>query len=72
MVGSSRTVAHHATAGSVVGHASHGVAGRCVDKAAALRSVLNESFDPLHWRAQVASGQGTLWFVDTASAQNTQ
>ncbi|MDP9170221.1 MAG: 6-phosphogluconolactonase [Acidobacteriota bacterium] len=40
------------------------------DKAAALRSVLNEPFDPLLYPAQIASGQGTVWFVDAAAAQN--
>lgn len=41
------------------------------DKAAALRSVLNESFHPLRYPAQIASGPGTVWFVDTAAAQET-
>jgi 6-phosphogluconolactonase len=40
------------------------------DKTAALRSVLSEPFDPLHYPAQIASGQGTVWFVD-AAAQDT-
>lgn len=40
------------------------------DKATALRSVLSEPFDPLHYPAQIASGQGTVWFVD-AAAQDT-
>jgi 6-phosphogluconolactonase len=39
------------------------------DKTAALRSVLNEPFDPLHYPAQLASRQGTIWFVDAAAAQ---
>jgi 6-phosphogluconolactonase len=39
------------------------------DKTAALRSVLTESVDPLQYPAQIASGQGTVWFVDTAAAQ---
>jgi hypothetical protein len=34
--------------------------------------VLSEPFDPLHYPAQIASGQGAVWFVDTAAAQNTQ
>ena len=41
------------------------------DKTAALRSVLNESSDPLRYPAQIASGPGTVWFVDTAAAQDT-
>jgi len=41
------------------------------DKTAALRSVLNEPFDPLRYPAQIASGPGTVWFVDTAAAQET-
>jgi 6-phosphogluconolactonase len=40
------------------------------DKTAALRSVLTESFDPLRYPAQIASGPGAIWFVDTA-AQDT-
>ena len=42
------------------------------DKTAALRSVRNEPFDPLHYPAQIASGDGTVWFVDTAAAQGAQ
>jgi 6-phosphogluconolactonase len=42
------------------------------DKTAALRSVLNEPFDPLHYPAQIASGDGTVWFVDTAAAHHAQ
>ena len=42
------------------------------DKTAALRSVLHEPFDPLQYPAQIASGQGTVWFVDVAAAQDTQ
>ena len=41
------------------------------DKTAALRSVLSEPFDPLHYPAQIASGPGAVWFVDTAAAQDT-
>jgi 6-phosphogluconolactonase len=41
------------------------------DKTAALRSVLHQSFDPLHYPAQIASGEGTVWFADTAAAQDT-
>jgi len=40
------------------------------DKTAALRSVLNEPFDPLHYPAQIASGDGAVWFVDAAAAQD--
>jgi 6-phosphogluconolactonase len=40
------------------------------DKTAALRSVISEPFDPLHYPAQIASGQGTVWFVDVAAAQD--
>jgi 6-phosphogluconolactonase len=42
------------------------------DKTAALRSVLSQSFDPLHYPAQIASGEGTVWFVDAAAAQSAQ
>jgi 6-phosphogluconolactonase len=42
------------------------------DKTDALRSVLHQPFDPLHYPAQIASGHGTLWFVDTAAAQGAQ
>lgn len=42
------------------------------DKTAALRSVLRQPFDPLQYPAQIASGQGTAWFVDTAAAQDAQ
>jgi 6-phosphogluconolactonase len=42
------------------------------DKTAALRSVLHQPFDPLHYPAQIASGDGTVWFVDTAAAQDTE
>ena len=41
------------------------------DKTAALRSVLNQPIDPLQYPAQIASGHGTVWFVDTAAAQDT-
>jgi 6-phosphogluconolactonase len=51
-------------------HTAMLVAG--ADKAAALCSVLKQPFDPLHHPAQIASGQGTVWFVDTAAAQNSQ
>jgi 6-phosphogluconolactonase len=40
------------------------------DKTAALRSVLTESFDPLRYPAQIASGPGAIWFVDAAAAQD--
>jgi len=40
------------------------------DKTAALRSVLNQPFDPLHYPAQMASGHDTVWFVDTAAAKD--
>jgi len=39
------------------------------DKAAALRSVLNSPFDPRHYPAQIASGNGAVWFVDAAAQQ---
>ena len=39
------------------------------DKAAALRSVLQSPFDPLHYPAQLASGDGVVWFVDAAASQ---
>jgi 6-phosphogluconolactonase len=42
------------------------------DKTAALRSVLSDPVDPLHYPAQIASGPGAVWFVDTAAAQNTR
>jgi len=41
------------------------------DKTAALRSVLHQPFDLLQYPAQIASGHGTIWFVDTAAAQDT-
>lgn len=41
------------------------------DKAAALRSVRDSPFDPQRYPAQIASGGGTVWFVD-AAAQKTQ
>ena len=41
------------------------------DKTAALHSVLSEPFEPLHYPAQIASGQETVWFVDMAAAQDT-
>ena len=41
------------------------------DKTAALRSVLSGPFDPLRYPTQIASGPGTVWFVDTAAAQDT-
>jgi 6-phosphogluconolactonase/glucosamine-6-phosphate isomerase/deaminase len=41
------------------------------DKTAALRSVLSGPLDPLRYPAQIASGPGTVWFVDTAAAQDT-
>lgn len=37
------------------------------DKAAALGSVLHSPFDPRHYPAQIASGDGTVWFVDAAA-----
>jgi 6-phosphogluconolactonase len=40
------------------------------DKTAALHSVITDPFDPLHYPAQIASGQGTVWFVDVAAAQD--
>ena len=39
------------------------------DKTAALRSVLHAPFDSLRYPAQLASGEGTVWFVDAAAAQ---
>jgi 6-phosphogluconolactonase len=42
------------------------------DKTAALRSVLHQPYDPLHYPAQIASGEGCVWFVDTAAAQDAQ
>ena len=39
------------------------------DKAAALRSVLHSPFDPQHYPAQIASGEGTVWFVDAAAQE---
>jgi len=42
------------------------------DKAGALRSVLHAPFDPLHYPAQIASGDGTVWFVDAAAVQEPQ
>jgi 6-phosphogluconolactonase len=42
------------------------------DKTAALRSVLNQPFDPLHYPAQIASSDGAVWFVDSAAAQDAQ
>jgi 6-phosphogluconolactonase len=50
-------------------HTAMLVAG--ADKAAALCSVTSEPFDPLRYPAQIASGDGTVWFVD-AAAQDTQ
>jgi 6-phosphogluconolactonase len=50
------------------GHTALLVAGG--DKTAALSSVLHQPFDPLRYPAQIASGQGTVWFVDTAAAQD--
>jgi 6-phosphogluconolactonase len=50
-------------------HTAMLVAG--ADKAAALRSVLRQPFAPLQYPAQIASGQRTVWFVDTAAAQDT-
>jgi 6-phosphogluconolactonase len=41
------------------------------DKTAALQSVLSEPLDPLHYPAQIASGDGAVWFVDAAAAQDT-
>lgn len=41
------------------------------DKTAALQSVLSEPLDPLHNPAQIASGDGAVWFVDAAAAQDT-
>lgn len=38
------------------------------DKTAALRSVLHAPFNPLQYPAQLASGHGTVWFVDAAAA----
>jgi len=49
-------------------HTAMLVAG--ADKAAALRSVLRQPFAPLRFPAQIASGQRTVWFVDTAAAQD--
>jgi len=40
------------------------------DKAVALRSVLSGPFDPLHYPAQIASGDGTAWFVDAAAQES--
>jgi 6-phosphogluconolactonase len=50
-------------------HTAMLVAG--ADKTAALRSVLHQPFDPLQYPAQIASGPGAVWFVDTAAAQDT-
>ena len=41
------------------------------DKTAALHSVLSEPLDPLHYPTQIASGEGAVWFVDAAAAQDT-
>jgi 6-phosphogluconolactonase len=50
---------------SAARHTALLVAG--ADKSAALRSVMSEPFDPLQYPAQIASGHGTVWFVDTAT-----
>lgn len=42
------------------------------DKAEALHSVLYQPFDPLHYPAQIASGQNTVWFIDAAAAQGAK
>jgi 6-phosphogluconolactonase len=39
------------------------------DKAVALNFVLHSPFDPQHYPAQIASGGGTVWFVDAAAQQ---
>ena len=39
------------------------------DKAAALRAVLDSPFDPRRYPAQIASGDGAVWFVDAAAQQ---
>ncbi len=41
------------------------------DKAAPLRAVQDEPFDPAQLPAQLASGRGTVWFVDAAAAQHS-
>ena len=50
-------------------HSALLVAG--ADKTAALDSVLKQPFDPLRYPAQIASGDGAVWFVD-AAAQGSQ
>ena len=41
------------------------------DKAPALRAVMTEPFDPALRPAQIASGEGTAWFVDAAAAEES-
>lgn len=40
------------------------------DKAAALRSVLHSPLDPRRYPAQIASGEGAVWFVDAAAQKS--
>ena len=39
------------------------------DKAGPLKAVLHGKFDPMQYPAQLASGDETVWFLDTAAAQ---
>jgi 6-phosphogluconolactonase len=50
-------------------HTAMLVAG--ADKTVALKSVLHQPFDPVQYPAQIASGEGAVWFVDSAAAQDT-
>lgn len=39
------------------------------DKAGSLHAVLHDPFDPARYPAQLASGDGTVWFLDAAAAE---
>lgn len=39
------------------------------DKSVPLHAVLHDPFDPMRYPAQIASGEGTVWFLDAAAAE---
>jgi 6-phosphogluconolactonase len=41
------------------------------DKAGPLHALLTRPFDPMTYPAQLASGEGTVWFVDAAAAEES-
>jgi 6-phosphogluconolactonase len=42
------------------------------DKSVSLNAVLHDPYDPARYPAQLASGEGTVWFLDAAAAEKSE